>query len=499
MLDEPVLSFRYGQAVEDPRDGLTLFGPLESASPYGLRIGVIGTQSGLASYSAWVERIQGPLQDSGAPISNPPFPGFESAFRIPWAPNPTTEIVIDEPSLNAVVFLSDPHERVFKTVGVFADRIISALQSDDAAVDLWYVVIPDVVHDNCRPRSIIAAGLKLASASSLSPRRARALWSAPSLFPEDNERADIHRYEVDFHDQLKARLLHHNAPTQIVRESTLYLATPGAPPPPRGRDKSGLQAALAWSLSTAAFYKAGGRPWKLERIREGVCYVGLVFKQDLKQQDPRTACCAAQMFLDSGDGIVFRGAVGPWLTRGRSEFHLTRTAARDLVSLAVSAYREKTGAPPRELFLHGKVFFETEEWHGFQEAVDPAITNVVGIRIRDEHDLRLYRLGTRPVLRGTALVRHPRSAFLWTRGFTPRLRTYVGREVPRPLRVDILRGTAELGTVLSDILALTKLNYNTCILGDGLPVTLRFADHVGEVLTAAPLKESNPLPFKLYI
>lgn len=485
--------------MEDPRDGLTLFGPLETASPYGLRVGVIGTQGGLALYRAWVERIQGPLQDAGAPISNPPFPGFESAFRIPWAPTPTTAIVITEAMLNAVVFLSDRHERVFKTVGLFSDRIIAALQSDDVAVDLWYVVIPDVVHENCRPRSTIASGLKLASPSSLSPSRARKLWGAPSLFAEDNAQADIHRYEVDFHDQLKARLLHHNAPTQIVRESTLCLAAPGATPPPRGRDKSGLQAAIAWSLSTAAFYKAGGRPWKIERIRDGVCYVGLVFKQDLKHQDPRTACCAAQMFLDSGDGIVFRGAVGPWLTRGRSEFHLTRAAARELVSLAVEAYRQKTGAPPKELFLHGKVFFEHEEWSGFQEAVDPAVTNIVGIRIRDEFDLRLYRLGTRPVLRGTALLRHPRSAYLWTRGFTPRLRTYVGREVPRPLRVDILRGSADLRTVLGDILALTKLNYNTCILGDGLPVTLRFADHVGEVLTAAPLKEHNPLPFKLYI
>ena len=29
-------------------------------------------------------------------------------------------------------------------------------------------------------------------------------------------------------------------------------------------------------------------------------------------------------------------------------------------------------------------------------------------------------------------------------------------------------------TILGDILALTKLNFNSCIYGDGLPVTLRF-------------------------
>jgi hypothetical protein len=46
---------------------------------------------------------------------------------------------------------------------------------------------------------------------------------------------------------------------------------------------------------------------------------------------------------------------------------------------------------------------------------------------------------------------------------------------------------------------LTKLNYNTCIFGDGVPVTLKFADAVGEILTAGPIKGDIPLPFRHYI
>lgn len=34
------------------------------------------------------------------------------------------------------------------------------------------------------------------------------------------------------------------------------------------------------------------------------------------------------------------------------------------------------------------------------------------------------------------------------------------------------------------VLALTKLNYNACIYGDGQPVALSFADAVGEIVTA---------------
>jgi hypothetical protein len=204
------------------------------------------------------------------------------------------------------------------------------------------------------------------------------------------------------------------------------------------------------------------------------------------------------MFLDSGDGVVFKGALGPWRTPGRGDFHLSRRAARDLVGLAVKSYIEKKGESPKELFLHGKVRFNDEEWIGFQEAVDRS-TNLVGVRIRDERDLKLYRPGDNPVLRGLAYVRDKRTAYLWTKGYTPRLRTYPGREVPKPLLIDVCRGGVDIETVLGDIMALTKLNYNACVFADGDPVTLKFADAVGEILTAGPVRDVLPLPFKHYI
>jgi hypothetical protein len=320
-----------------------------------------------------------------------------------------------------------------------------------------------------------------------------------SLFEEQNVDAEPYQYEVNFHNQLKARLLKHDALTQIIRETTIahmeFLKSNGRPT----RNLDALQSSIAWNLSTVAFYKAGGRPWKIGQIREGVCYIGLVFKQDDKNRDPRTACCAAQMFLDSGDGVVFKGAVGPWHTPGRGDYHLSRKAARELVSLAVKSYKQKRDdEPPKELFIHGKVRFNDVEWAGFKDAVDDS-TNLVGVRIRDERDFKLYRNGELPALRGLAYIRDERTAYLWTKGYTPRLQTYPGMEVPKPLLIDVCRGTADIEVVLNDIMALTKLNYNSTIFADGEPVTIRFADNVGEILTAGPLGSVPPLPFKYYI
>jgi hypothetical protein len=72
-------------------------------------------------------------------------------------------------------------------------------------------------------------------------------------------------------------------------------------------------------------------------------------------------------------------------------------------------------------------------------------------------------------------------------------------EVARPLKIVIDRGESDIAVVMQDILGLTKLNYNACIYGDGLPVTLRFSDRIGDILTAIPDVNWAAKPFKYYI
>jgi hypothetical protein len=75
--------------------------------------------------------------------------------------------------------------------------------------------------------------------------------------------------------------------------------------------RNGGASEVAWNLSSTAFYKSGARPWKVADVRRGVCYLGVVFKRDDLAEDGRWSSCGAQMFLDSGDGLVFKGTGGP--------------------------------------------------------------------------------------------------------------------------------------------------------------------------------------------
>lgn len=87
-LSEPLLLFGHGQAMEDPRDGLTLFGPFDTGSVFAIRTGVVGTPSGIEKFKAWTQRIKTRVCTKNPIQARPPFSGFEAVFRIPWSDAP---------------------------------------------------------------------------------------------------------------------------------------------------------------------------------------------------------------------------------------------------------------------------------------------------------------------------------------------------------------------------------------------------------------------------
>jgi hypothetical protein len=135
--------------------------------------------------------------------------------------------------------------------------------------------------------------------------------------------------------------------------------------------------------------------------------------------------------------------------------------------------------------------------------VVPKKTNIVGVRIKTTGgENKLFRDGDYPVLRGTAMILNENNAYLWTTGYVPQLDTYIGPETPNPLFITTLRSKDKMPpikVVLEDIMGLTKINYNSCNFNDGQPVTVRFANMVGDVLVMGSAKDADKQPFKFYV
>ncbi len=500
-ISEPLLEFGSGQKLEHPQDGLFLYGPVKNhGSPEVVHVGVVGTQDGIALVKNWLVTLQGPL-----PVKRPdqlhtsPWPGFQAAFGLRLIPIPLVTIPLSGSDIATAIGKTNRYDAIRTTVKIFETAILEHFRSDERRPDVWLVVVPEIVHRYGRPT---VSGPKDAVKSTLMSEKVAARFlQGGALFPDMTEEAETYLFARNFHHQLKAQLLHREVVLQVIRETTL---DPTIELDRFGNPTRSLQepARIAWNFSTTLYFKgARVQPWQLADVRPRVCYVGLVFKQDPSPAEKGEACCAAQMFLNSGNGVVFRGALGPWYSEEKREFHLRRDAAKDLVAEVLKAYEKDHGAPPQELFIHARQRFAEEEWGGFASAVDPKQTRLVGVRIRPTQDLRLFRPSVDvPVLRGTAVTMSKREGYLWTTGYVPRLRTYPGFETPKPILVDVNRGDADLRTVMTDVLSLTKVNYNACDYASGLPVTLKFADRVGEILTASPRgMRAPPLPFRFYI
>ena len=506
-LPEPELEFHHRQQLVYPRDGLFLYGPVsEVVQLPSIRYGVIGTRDGVARFKKWASEMAGFIdipepgpRSRAVEPQHVPFPGFTAAFHADWPIEPPCLIdSLDPDEIDETLRIANRHEAVRKTVDMFVSRLVSENNRLENAPQFWFVVIPEKVYELGRPKSTIRRDERVPGEVTLTQRKARDLQRQPTLFGDDEREAEVYQYATHFRRQLKARLLKERIVTQIVRETTLA--------PGDFRRESGMlvrrvedRATIAWKLGTGAYYKAGGKPWQLANVRPGVCYVGLVYKRSELTSDQKHACCAAQMFLSDGEGVVFRGALGPWFQTDTKQFHLDEAAAKDLIEMVVGEYTRLHDARPAELFIHAKSAFTDEEWEGFSSACGEE-TNVVGVQIADlRDDLKLYRPGEYPVIRGTALQIGARHAFLWTSGYVPRLDTYMGPETPNPISVRVLRGDCDLETVLSDVLGLTKINFNSCLHNDRLPVTIRFANAVGDVLISAPMEGEPKLPFKYYI
>ncbi|MCE7044615.1 hypothetical protein LZG71_29815, partial [Dyadobacter sp. CY312] len=79
---------------------------------------------------------------------------------------------------------------------------------------------------------------------------------------------------------------------------------------------------------------------------------------------------------------------------------------------------------PKEIFIHAKTYFDDQEWQGFSEAVKNKST-IIGIRIQATNEFKLYREFSFCVPRGMAMKVASNKAFLWTKGFIPRLQTQI--------------------------------------------------------------------------
>jgi hypothetical protein len=223
-IPEPALAFGFGQTAEHPKDGLFLFGPPASnQNPARMDVGVIGTAEGIDRYERWVRSIGATIAapEKGREENKMMWPGFEAVFGIPWPAKPYTSCMIDGDELSRRIRIENRHEAIFDAVQLYEETLRKYLDEEEARPKIWFAVVPEEVFRYGRPKSIVPKDLREPSKALLGKKGAMSVREKGSLFAEEMDAITVYEYELNFHNQLKARLLDTRQVIQVVRETTL--------------------------------------------------------------------------------------------------------------------------------------------------------------------------------------------------------------------------------------------------------------------------------------
>lgn len=461
VFDEPTLEFGDGGQHCDPRQGLREFGPLQPRSGDVVRVGVIGTDDTVAGFTEFLAETGRGIESGNKQLINlnPDFPGLgnQNPFRCKFEVPDGGTASISRRQVNEITTIGRHDEAVIRAVELITGQL-SALVEGSAKPDVIVLALP------------VALIEKLVNAKSEGEADAA---------EEDDERGDM----LNFRDLLKAKTLHLPVPTQIVWPDTWDDAAKIPRKVKRDSNRqTQVKATRAWNLLNALFYKAGKVPWRLlpDQAEYRTSFLGIGFYRDLDGQQLWTS--TAQMFDERGRGLILRGARAQTETRGRHPY-LTAQDAEDLVAQSIAAYKAHHRHVPARLVVLKTSRFRREEAEGIDAALRKhGIEMCDLVWVQESSPIAIFRDGNYPVLRGT-FVDLGGKGLLYTRGSVPFYGTYPGLRVPRPLLLVPHQDTdSNLLALAKDVLALTKVNWNTTQFDQKLPAPIKAAREVGRIL-----------------
>lgn len=453
-LPEPTIRFAGGFEATDPKVGISLWGPASAGTsrhPAQTRVGFIGTAHAVDNARKLLGQIDNGI-DGGD--THHPFPGIADSFGF--------DLVYDDDSIVQPITVNEqrdlldtkPQRRRFEDCLAILNRKTRLLAESDHPPTILFVVLDDDLYRKCRVTDYRDGG---------------------QVFHRDLRKA------------YKAVAMQHRLPTQILLESTTRQI--------ETRRSLDHETEVAWNLTNAMYFKAGGLPWSPTGLHPGSCFVGVSFARPLGSASTLFSS-VVQAFDEQGDGLVLRGHDFHWdeARDGRAP-HLPADTAAALIDMVLERYKSERGQLPRRVVVHKSSRYEPAEREGFQDA----------LRLVDRHDLvalartsdwRLVRAGKYPPLRGTVLTTGDHS-MLYTTGYIPDL-GYDAAHVPAPIKVTDHFGDTPHRDLLTEVLALTKMNWNSANFAESSPVTLRFAELVGGILREHP--RGTPMPqYRYYI
>lgn len=249
-----------------------------------------------------------------------------------------------------------------------------------------------------------------------------------------------------------------------------------------------------WNLSLGIYVKAGGVPWKLEIGEEGTCFIGIAFgiKRNSSGQDILIGL--AEVFDLFGESVTIKVVEDSY--NSEVGLHLSAEKSERLIRLAIEGYEGEKGEKPHEVIIHKTTFFNSDEKNGIENGLGDISHNFVHVKLNTS--LKLIPDHGYPPQRGVFWKMNDKQGILYTAGRIEEFGTYPGAATPSPIEIDRNKGNINVEKLAKQILGLTKMNWNTTVLMNKEPATIKFARKVCDMLKAGLEPEEILKDFRHY-
>ncbi len=305
----------------------------------------------------------------------------------------------------------------------------------------------------------------------ITPRR----WVNWRWYENDDERFDLH-------DFVKAYCARKGIATQFIDEETL---------------SDPQTCRIRWWLSLALYAKSFRTPFVLKAAADDTAFVGFGTSIDRHGQDGRKVVLGcSHIFNAQGQGLQYRLSKieNPTFDRRRRNAFLSRDDARRVGESIKQLFFEARGALPHRVVIHKRTEFRKDEREGLIEGLAGiAAVDMIEINVDDAFRyLNSKLVGSEvqvdkfPVARGTVIPVSDYEALLWVHGSAAAIRNnwryYQGkRRIPAPLLIRRHAGSTELQTLATEILGLSKMNWNTFDLYTQVPATIETSGKIARI------------------